>query len=251
MTTNDTGGRGSADAAFARTLRTLRDEGASVLVVGAVPGRVHDRACGAFLGTDAEARRRAFVLAGRPEATVDRRLPEGANRDADHLQVVAGGDSVRGAAAAAGSGAATGTVEPAGPTGPGDATGFPGRQSVPDDPDAIRPALADALSTLADAADELSPGDVRLCVDSLGHLFDTHDRGEVVTFCHAATALVDEVGGIGHFHLPVAPDDGRVATLEPVFDLVVELRLGETGPQQRWRTRDGTATDWLPVDVGV
>ncbi|PSQ15817.1 hypothetical protein BRD00_12430 [Halobacteriales archaeon QS_8_69_26] len=241
---------GSDDAAFARTLRDLRDEGASILVVGAVPGEVHDRTCLSFLGEGIDDHRRAFALAGRPDETVDRRLPSDANRDPDHLQVVSGECSVR--SAAAGSEAGTDDAGPGGPDGPESPAvdPDPGYATVPNDPDGIREGLGDALSELADASEGPEPGEIRVCVDSVGQLFDLHEPGEVVTFCYAVAALVEDVKGIGHFHLPADPDDGRVAALEPVFDLVVELRLRD-GAQQRWRTRDGTTTDWLPVGVGV
>lgn len=260
MTDHRTDGRGSGDAVFARTLRALQDEGANVLVTGAVPGKIHDRACSAFLGDGGDDHRRAFALAGRREGTIERRLPAGANRDADHLQVLSGDSAVRGATTRetgppTESAGPTSTVGPDGPDGPdGPGVGVestPGRETVPNDLDAIRESLTESLSTLSSAAGDPDPGEIRVCVDSLGHLFDTHDRGDVVTFCYAATALVDEVDGIGHFHLPTTADDGRVATLEPVFDLVVELGLQDGAPRQRWRTRDGTTTDWLPVDVGV
>lgn len=249
--TVDNDDRGSDDAAFARTLRGLRDEGASILVVGAVPGEVHDSTCLSFIGEGPDDHRRAFALAGRPDETVDRRLPGSANRDADHLRVVSGECSVRSAADAD-----TGGTDAAGPDGPatpdspsvGDETGH---ATVPNDPDGIRDGLEAALAALADASEGPDPGEIRVCVDSIGQLFDLHDPGEVVTFCYAAAALVEDVKGIGHFHLPVDPDDGRVAALEPIFDLVVELRLQEGVAQQRWRTRDGTTTDWLPVGVGV
>ncbi|MFC7177601.1 DUF7504 family protein [Halosegnis marinus] len=113
-------------------------------------------------------------------------------------------------------------------------------------------ALGDAVAGLVDdaerAAGGLAPAQFRLCVDSLRPLVEEYDERELFRFLHAVTADVRAARGMAHYHLPLGYDAETARTLAPLFDAVVEVRDGDSGPRQRWHLDDaGVGTEWLPL----
>lgn len=221
-------------AAFTQALAELKRRGSNLLVVGAASGHTHTDVCGRLLGERSEERSRVFVTTDGRGGAVDRETRSAADR------VVSYAATTRGAAAA----------QPSadGPTpGQGDSTsdGDDRGRTVDD-----LPSLGTAVGEAIDGAggDELEPGELRLCVDSLRPLLEENDEQAVFRFLHAMTSDVRAVRGMGHYHLPVGFDDVTVRTLRPLFDAVVEVRPGRDRPQQRWHLHEAdVTTDWLDL----
>ncbi len=112
----------------------------------------------------------------------------------------------------------------------------------------ISSEVVDSIDALTDRADGLSPGEVRLCFDSLGPLFVDHDPEQLFRLLHIVTSSVRRVDGIGHYHLRVDRDSDHVNLIEPLFDALIEVRRNDGVPEQRWHVL-GTdvSSDWLPL----
>jgi hypothetical protein len=224
--------------AFGEKLAELNREGGNLLVTGDFPSSVHHRACRPlFGGTDGPPRRRVIAAVGERIGVDDRLLPE-ADRGRDHLLVVESGHLVRGGAA---------TEEPGSTdTGDGAETDPTVLRAGERDLQVLGETVGRAIDELSRGADGFDPAELRVCVDSLASLFAEHDRGDVVAFAHVLTNRIAAERGIGHFHLPLPVDDNLVSALEPLFDVVVELRLVDGSPHQRWRTGDEDS-GWIPL----
>lgn len=61
-----------------------------------------------------------------------------------------------------------------------------------------------------------------------------------------STALVRDVGERGHVPLPVVDDDPRVAAIDHLFDVRIDLRQRDAfGPEQRWHVPEYGMTAWV------
>jgi len=219
-------------ASFAKALASLKRHGSNLLLVGPAYESAHLPASRRLMGDADSPRERLLVLTDR-EAGRDTRLPDGAEpvRTVEH-------PSLTRSAAASRPGPSPSPLSPAGPD--GDARDY----LV-----ALGNEITDEIDAAEERADGLASSQLRVCFDSLAPVVDQHDRQRVVAFLHAVTSEVDRVNGMGHYHLPVPADAEVVELLEPLFDALIELRVAEDGPQQRWRLTDGRgSTDWLPLD---
>jgi hypothetical protein len=98
------------------------------------------------------------------------------------------------------------------------------------------------------AADEVTPGQLRLAFDVLPALLDRAGLGPCFGLCHALGVRVRSHRGIAHVHLPRPFDDPVVRTLAPLFDGVVTLRLDGDRLDHRWHLREGGfVSDWLEL----
>lgn len=220
-------------AAFARALSDLRQQGSALLVVGHVPCDIHGKACSRMLGDpESGPRRRLFVATDRDPADFDDRIPDAAGIGADTTRILA--PAVDGRSAA--------------PHDPPAETAIPVTRLDDASLSALGRAITGAIMEFDDLADGLAPAELRLCFDSLSPLVDAYDRETVFRFLHPLTHLVRRKHGIAHFHLPVERDAELVRLLEPLFDAIVELRVPNGNPQQRWHLpgRD-LASNWLDV----
>jgi KaiC/GvpD/RAD55 family RecA-like ATPase len=202
---------------FAQRLERLKREGANLLLVGDATPEAH--------------------------AAASRRLLTGAERSHRHLFVFArGADVCTSLPAAADSGAAR-VVSQA----PGEwSDDLP--ETVVDDPspDALATAVVEELNALDD--ESVAPGDLRICFDSITSLVQGNDSEDVFRALHLVTSRVRQVRGLGHFHLRFGRDEDYVRLLEPVFDAIVELRVTDATPEQRWYLRDSEVTsDWISL----
>ena len=217
-------------ASFAKALASLKRRGSNLLLVGPAYEAAHLPTSRRLMGGDDSPRERLLVLTDR-DAARETRLPDGAEpvRTVEHRSVT------RSAAA-----------RPAPSPGP---LSISGPDGEPHDPlVALGNEVADEIDAADERADGLAPSQLRLCFDSLVPIVEEHDRERVVAFLHAMTSDVDRVNGMAHYHLPVPADDEIVGFVEPLFDAVIELRVGTGGPQQRWTLTDGRgSTDWLPL----
>jgi hypothetical protein len=211
------------DSEFAAALSRLRRTGAAVLVVGAVPDRLHRLACEGLLGAAGD--ERLFVRTGRTGIAAE--VPTDADR------VVELETTPRGAVAES----ADGTTETL--AGEFSGTNMTRVQTLA----AAGAAVEEALPTL-DTAD--AP---RVCVDSVVPLVETAGEEQAFRFCHLVGAHARRLDGSCHLHLSLPAGSEVAATFGALADATVELRLRDDRAEQRWLIPDeDIRSDWLPLE---
>ena len=128
-------------------------------------------------------------------------------------------------------------------------------ESLPDRTVLETDGLAELGIEISNAIDEferesgaLSSGELRVCLDSLTPLVETHDHESLFRFLHVLTGRIKTVNGMGHFHLPAEMDSRAVRTLLPVFDAAIELRMIGSDVEQRWHlVQRNVTTEWLSL----
>lgn len=212
------------------TLRRLKRVGGNVLVVGAVPDDLVDVASTRLLGDRGRDRRRLFALLDRDIDAVCTRLSPG---DATAAHVVDYAATARSAASA----------QPSIDT---DTT--PRIAAEPDDIDGLEDAIDSTLRTITAAETESNPAETRLCVDSLRPILEDQDAEVTERFLESVCQSVKAVSALGHYVLPIERSSDTVGQLEALFDATVELRVGESGPEQRWHLHESDyTTDWFAL----
>lgn len=226
-----------------------------VLVTGAVPDTVHRSMSARLLGSPDADRRRVLGLTSHDEAAATERLPPGAETTPDRLRAVLGNGWTRSAAAA---------VNEAG----GSAPGLEG-STVPDvgtDDAPLGTLPAESVTALSDpslatfgerlsrsvgALDRLaggfSPGQLRVCLDSLDHLADGYDDSQVLRFAHLVADQVRSQDGMAHFHTRRPYDDLPIPGLADVSEVVIRLRLTGEAPEFRPYLEGDPLTDWARI----
>lgn len=202
--------------AFARSLSALKQRGCNLLIAGPVRDGTHLELSRQLMGTaDAESRWRLVVATD--SYGVGTRCPE--TTDEDTCRVIDHRPAMRSAAISA-------------------------NTSNPLDVSALEREMLSAIDDFDVAAEGLSPGELRVCVDSLRPLVDMYGTNGIESFLDTVTERIGETNGMGHFHLPVELECEVVSELMPQFDILIELRPGK----HRWHLKeDDILTDWLPV----
>lgn len=219
---------GDGSIAVEPTLSVLKRSGATLLLAGSVPERSLDRAAATLLGNSEDGCAPVFVHHGRDLETAQRRLSM-AGLTTSEGTVLDHSSTARAATASDGDGAVD--------FGPEVVPVAGGVQALPG---AVRETI--------EAAEPVSPGTLRVSVDSVRAMLDSNGFEETRDVLESICRTVHERRGIGHFVLPTDPDDEEVASLVPSFDAVVELRMGDVGVEQRWRlTGTGHETEWFSV----
>lgn len=219
-------------ATFAQALASLKRQGSNLLLVGPAYEEAHLPASRRLLGTEeGETERTRLLVVTDGSASDERRLGDispGTVRTIRYEAPTRGGATTATTPDSAGSGSDTATHPPSLAS--------------------LCRSIDGTVGDLAAERGELAPAELRVCFDSLVPLLETFEEREVFTFLHALTGVTRAVGAMAHYHLPVERDDPLVRTLTPLFDAVIELRMGPEGPQQRWRlTDEDVVTEWLPV----
>lgn len=202
--------------AFARSLAALKRRGCSLLITGPVRDGSHLRLSRQLMGdTDAESRWRLVVATATRD--VGTRCPDAA--DTQRYRHIDRRPAMRSSAVR------TCTASPL-------------------DLFALEREMHKAINEFDVAADGLSPGELRICVDSLQPLVDIHGTQAVEQFLDAIIKRIYETSGMGHFHLPVDPEYAIVSELSPLFDAQIELQDGK----HRWHLlEDDIQTGWLGI----
>lgn len=254
--TDSSAGGGAEDHGEGSPVGSLLDRkenGVAVLVTGSVPDTVHRSMSARLLGSPDADRRRVLAMTHHDEATTTDRLPPGAPTAPDRLRVVLGNGWTRSAAAADGSG---GTA-----TGPNGATGADVGGDGPLDtlPTESVTALSDpslasfggrvsrSVGALNRLAGEFSPGQLRLCLDSVDHLADGYGDSQVLRFAHLVADQVRSHDGMVHLHTRRPYDDLPVAGLDDVVEVVIRLRLTGEVPEFRPYLDDEPLTGWASI----
>ncbi|NHX36373.1 MULTISPECIES: DUF7504 family protein [Halolamina] len=202
-----------------RTLQELKRRGAQVLVIGDVPEAVSRRATRRLLGHPDEERYR--VLALTDSGVDDAAWLPGEYAPEDDEVALIGEPDLRGDAVA-------------------DSPVQPGRAD-----DTVRRIDAQIREWEPDGTP--SPAVLRAGVYSLETLLEAHGVEAVRTLTARLTGAVRRVRGVGHYHLPRAPDSDAVADLDSVFDARLELRTAATDPEQRWHLPGRGTTSWVAL----
>lgn len=205
---------------FAQRLEELKREGANLLLVGDTTREAHTAASQRLLEGPEADHRHVFVFAEGAGICTD--LPDQADPETTRVVTqAAGGERASGWSA-----------------------DIPETVVEDPEPSALATATVETVNDLHD--DDLDPGDLRVCFDSITSLVRDNDSEDVFRTLHLITTRVRQLKGLGHFHLQIDRDEDYVRLLEPVFDAVVELRVADGAPQQRWHLRDSEVTsDWI------
>lgn len=99
------------------------------------------------------------------------------------------------------------------------------------------------------SADTPSPGEIRVCMESLDPFLDCVDIGDLFQFLHLLTSRIEQFQGIGHFHLAAGTSQEIISVLEPMFDATVQVRVSADGAvKQQWTLQEsGLQSDWLQM----
>lgn len=214
--------------AVGSTLKRLKQTGGNVLVAGAVPDALTDVASANLLGDPERGRRHVFALLDRDDTVVPARLGSTDETAARVVDYAAASRSAASAQPSADDGSA-GTDRPA-------------------DLDELEAAIETQIETLVAGTPLCEPGEIRLCVDSLRPVLDQRDAEGAIAFLEPVFDSVRDASALAHYVLPVDRDEPVVRTLEPLFDATIELRVSESGPEQRWHLHESNhTTDWFAL----
>lgn len=109
-------------------------------------------------------------------------------------------------------------------------------------------AISQEIQTFNGQHDELRPGELRVCFDSLRPLLEEYEEEQVFRFLDLLTHRIRSKSGMGHFHLPLDPDDRLVRTFADLFDAVIELDVQNGQLAQYWDVQDKSLTSgWVSV----
>jgi hypothetical protein len=219
------------------SLSVLERAGSALLVVGSVPESGFDRTAAALLGSPERDRTSVFVYHGQDVTTARHRLSMAGYNPASGTVFDCQKATARATATTAGetdptdqhpAEAATPTVVPL----PG------GLETIPD---AVRDTVA--------AGGPFEPSQLRVEIDSVHSMLASTSLEMTSKTLGELGRVVRDHQGIGYCHYPVSPDDDSVTSITPLFDGVVELRVGEVDLEQRWRlTATGHETAWFPLE---
>lgn len=223
---------------FTEELSELKQQGASVLVVGSVRPE-HQRAATSRLLGHATDRTRRRVLVSTTGDGDDRSIGH-ESALADTLRIVRYENQTRNAA----------VQEPA-----SNPHTEPSIDNETDDGTATATTLADLGIELSSAVNAFEtdiggfePSELRVGVTSLLPLLDDYSTEQVFKFIHLTNGRVTDVGGMVHYQLPVERDADIVPVLEPLFDVIVELREQNGTVQERWSLpKSGHCSGWLSL----
>lgn len=237
---------GKTSEPVGEALQALKRQGASVLLAGVGPAHAFDTLSAYHLGTAAHdvPRERFFLLFGRPDTVAEDRLDciddDATLEDAEIIYSTSNRSTV---------------TYPANHT-----TGF-GWSTQPKPTGGLLDQLVDAVhaTTTSDYTDsDLTPGQYRLCVDSLTPLLDLYGTDDTRTFLDAVHQAVYAVNGLAHAILPLACNDPAVHALRESFDVFVPIRVEDGTAKYRFElqdrgrvppVQDGMTTDWHPVEA--
>lgn len=212
------------------SLARLNREGGNVLVVGRVPDELIDAASVDLLGDATMGREHVFALLDRNVATATERLSASGASPTD-AQVINYHAEARSAAVQ------TDISESA-----------PEITNVTDNLDELQEVIMGTFTSIDRENDGLEPAELRFAFDSLRPIIDEREYKEVEAFLEPLCTAIQDVSGVGHFILPAEHDSAHVQAIKSLFDIVVELRVGDSGSEQRWHLPEmDYASQWFPM----
>lgn len=231
---------------FATALSRLKQQGSALLVVGNVTQEIHQLACRQLMGDPSMHRQRLFVVTDESSTDVQTALADGTHHR-DHVidyvtnyrSATESGSSTHCSATETGLTSATET---------GIETATASYSSVSSLPDLVA-GIVGTIQDIARDAEPLTQGELRVCIDSLSPLVEPNHREVLLRLVWYTAIVTRRRQGMVHIHLPVARRTELASLFEPLIDAVVELRVTDGVPQQRWHLIDATVTsDWTGLD---
>lgn len=219
---------------FVSTLTKLKQDGASLLVVGDIFEQASLDVCTQMLGDETlSTRRRLFITTDADLPAVLDRLPTLTTQPtAKAAKQIIWSETVRSTAA---------PVESR-------QLSIPAKQVTGERLANLGIAISEAIAKFNTIADGLAPAELRICFDSLESLLSAYDHDRVFRFLHILIGRIQSVNAMAHFHLPLPWQSKVVQTFAPLFDATVELRQTEDQFQQRWHLQHaGITTPWLSL----
>lgn len=220
---------------FEHALTELKEEGSSLLVVGTVPDQLFGEVTDSLLGDpNSGPRRRLFVTTEDKVADIRSRIPEHSILPPRQgVRVITISETARSTAATA-SGSGNDAI--------------PISQVAADEIDTLAQDILENIDEFDRLAAGLEPAELRVSIEPLTTLIDTHGQEAVFRMVHLLNHIVREKHGMAHYHLPVERESGVVRMFAPLFDAIIELRLKDDRLQQRWHLQDPEITsDWVEV----
>ncbi|WP_049970744.1 DUF7504 family protein [Haladaptatus cibarius] len=212
-------------------LGRLKRTGGNLLLTGDVPADVFEQLSAQFLGDVTYDRTHLFALYGR-DADVARTLLTRANANPDHAHALSYEAAVRSTTQAQ-------TNEHSNQLRVTPVVG-----SIDDLETTIREEIFERQRQQMG----FDPGELRFCFDSLQLLCSEEDTQTVNSFLRTIAETIEEVSGLGQYIFPGAYESSPVQAVKSLFDVTVELKIGEQGPEQRWHLHDTDyTTTWFPI----
>lgn len=214
---------------FPSVLQKLKQQGCSLLVVGKAPDSVYKAASRQMLGAATHlTRRRLFIATDRDVSTAQRLLSTlDPQLDPTTGKILSFDSESRQVA-----------VQSEPPQ-----TQVPVEHVEGSDLTTLGIAISETIAEFEEQ--ELGPAELRVCLDSLTPLVE-RDRETLFQFLDLLNSRIRSVSGMAHMHLPVDRDSEIVHLLEPLFDVLIELRVKDNEPQQRWYITDqDVCSEWF------
>ena len=221
--------RGDGTTTVQPGLARIKQLGGNLLVVGSVPDSVIDAASTPLLGDTSRDRTRVFALHDRNISTARTRLSL-ADSIGEDAHIVDYHTDARSAA--------TDDTVRVGPT----------VERVDGSLDDFRDEIVRTIRRLDDERGGFDPAELRFCFDTLRAVIETYDDAKVDAFLGPICEAIKECSGMGHYVLPIERDSQPVHAIAAKFDAIIELRAGDSGPEQRWHLYETNyVTDWFDL----
>ncbi|WP_135825750.1 DUF7504 family protein [Halorussus ruber] len=233
---------------FLDVLRELKSEGCNLLVVGDAPRQLFTAASAGLLGGADERRYRLLAVTDASPQSVVERLPdpeEMPGEFAETTEIVNHASPPRSVVSADDAADYPSELSPLGDVSE--------RRVVDPQLAGLQAELAESMAAFNRHAGGLRPAQLRVCVDSLGALFEHYDEDVVRRCLQVVTGYVSDYRAMGHYVLAEPFGSERVQHLADTFDAVVEIRAVDSAKrnhdaEERWHvsSRDLT-TEWFPL----
>lgn len=222
----DGGTMGSS--AFAEALSRLKQRGSALLVVGNVAPEVHQLACRHFMGDPSMCRQRLFVTTDGFATDVQSSIVDRSQHENHVIDYVTNCRS---------------TSER-----PDDDSTMVSYTTATSST-ALISEIINTIKSIERDVEPLSPGELRVCIDSLSTVIESSNRDVPLRLVRYTALATRRRNGMMHVHLPVARDSELASLFEPLVDAVVELRVADGTPQQRWHLTDAAIpSDWTNLN---
>ena len=221
------------------TLAALKRTGSTTLVVGDVPERLVERTSATLLGDAPPGRRALFALHGKDVTSARTRLSLAGIPD-EQAEVLINGECARSSALVDRSDAGSDDRFDADSSHHELSIEYVGGGSA-----ALGNTTAARINRLATGRDG---SDVRICIDSIDSFVEQRGPAATARSLEGFYRAVCDASAMAHVVLHGEVEEETMQSLEPSFDAVVELRVGDGYPEQRWRLPEtGYQTHWFEI----
>lgn len=224
----DFDGRMMGSSEFATALSRLKQRGSAILVVGNVAPEVHHLACRHFMGDPSMCRQRLFVTTDGSGTDVRSAIGDRSPHKDHVIDYMTNCRSTSGDLA-------------------NDSMMM--SHTTAKSPTGLVSEVISSIHSIERDVEPLAAGELRVCVDSLSTIIESNERDVPLRIVRYTTIATRRRNGMVHIHLPVARDTELAALFEPLVDTVVELRVADGTPQQRWYLTDSAImSDWTDLN---